>query len=434
MRPSAPGLSNRAVALGASLDAGQRSALAVAWRAAWSSRLLVWTAGVLGLLKVGLEPTITPPGLSRPFGSLGNLLSAPATAWDAGSYLTLAQYGYRPRSLSAFFPGYPMLMRAGAWSPGATVVAGVVVSLLAFLVALYLLHRLVSLECGSEAAGLTVLLVAFAPMALFFSAIYTESVFLALSVGAFYAARSGWWARAGIAGGLAATTRITGLVLILPLLALYLYGPREDQVARCGAGSWRPRFPLRRDGWFLVLVPAGALLFFVYQGAHGDFLAPLHAAQSYWHRRFVPLGGAVHGLIDAVRSLHQLAAGASAHVLPSASLQAAGQLSDPLKLAAADLTDFGFLLFAGIACVGVARRLPVAYAIYAVASVVLAASTFPRFEPLASFPRYLVVVFPCLIWLALWAGRHARGRVSLLMSAGLLAFFAAQFASWRWVA
>jgi amino acid permease len=82
----------------------------------------------------------------------------------------------------------------------------------------------------------------------------------------------------------------------------------------------------------------------------------------------------------------------------------------------------------------VARRLPVAYAIYAVASVVLAASTFPRFEPLASFPRYLVVVFPCLIWLALWAGRHARGRVSLLMSAGLLAFFAAQFASWRWVA
>lgn len=81
--------------------ADQRAALTAAWRGLWTSRVLVWTAGILGLLKLGMEPTVTGPAISRPFGSLGNLLAAPASAWDAGSYLSIAQLGYGASTLSS---------------------------------------------------------------------------------------------------------------------------------------------------------------------------------------------------------------------------------------------------------------------------------------------------------------------------------------------
>jgi hypothetical protein len=420
----------------------RRDALAAVCRAALTSRLLVWSAGVLGLLKLGLEPTITPPTISRPFGSFGNLLTAPASAWDAPAYLLIAQHGYAAGPyFSAYFPLYPALVRAGAWSPQATLVTAILVSLAALVVALYLLHRLVAIDLGARTADLAVALMAFFPMAFFFSAVYTESLFLALSIGAFYAARRQWWARAGLAGALAATTRVTGLVVLVPLVILYLYGPRGNRcgpVPKSGRARLRdpliPRYPLRPDAAYLLLVPAGALAFFAYQGVHGDALAPLHVAQTVWHRSFEPLAGIGRGFTDAVRSLHQLTVGPTRHVLPTPTLQTAGQLADPLKLAAADLVDFGFLVFAIAAVVGAARRLPPAYGAYGAASLAMIVSSVTRYEPLVSLPRYVAVLFPCQIWLAVWVGRGGRGRTTLAVSAGLLAFFASQFAAYRWVA
>ena len=57
------------------------------------------------------------------------------------------------------------------------------------------------------------MLTAFAPMAFFFSAVYSESLYLALSVGLFLCARNGRWMWVGVLGALAGATRSTGLVL-----------------------------------------------------------------------------------------------------------------------------------------------------------------------------------------------------------------------------
>ncbi|MHB8691254.1 MAG: mannosyltransferase family protein [Solirubrobacteraceae bacterium] len=402
-----------------------RDRAAVVWRAVWSSRLLVWCAGVLGLLKLGVEPSIgSVPRIAAPFGHLLNVLTAPATSWDATAYLTISQYGYgHGRSFRAYFPLYPDFVRAVAFSPQANVVFGVFVSVSAFAGALYLLAKLVELESGRKTSELTVLLVAFSPMALFFSAIYTESLFLLLSVASFYCGRRNRWALAGTLGALAAATRSAGIVLLVPLLIMY-WQARRDSGAR---GT-------NRDAVWLLLVPAGALSFFAFAGLNGDLLGPLHAQQAYWHWSFTPLG-AWRGTLDAVRSIHQLLVGGNGHVLATPSYLAGGQLSDPLKLAAADLTDFSFLAFGVVATVGALRRLPLAYGAYALAMLALTASSYTPFEPLASFPRYLLVVFPCQMWLALWcADRPARRYPTLLISAGLMAFFAGQFAAWRWVA
>ena len=130
------------------------------WRALWSSRLLVWPAGVDGarLRLRARARRLDPPGLTRGFGWLGDLLAAPAARWDASWYLVIAHYGYRPElgsftsARTAFFPLYPLGLRAIASFGVPPVLAGVLVSLLALSLALYGIHRLTALELDSARA------------------------------------------------------------------------------------------------------------------------------------------------------------------------------------------------------------------------------------------------------------------------------------------
>jgi hypothetical protein len=396
---------------------GQAAAMRAAWRALWASRILVWAAGVFGVLVLGLDQTASGVSIMRPFGSVGNTLIAPGSAWDSRSYLSIAQFGYDAHYFTAFFPLYPVIVRLGDWSPQAGVITGIAISLAALLAALYLLHRLLSLDFERGVADFAVALVAFFPMALFFSAVYTESLFLALSVGAFYAARRGWWRRACVAGALASATRLTGVVVVVPLIVLYLQA--------------RPaRRPGRELAW-LLLVPAGTLAYLAYMGIHGDWLAPLHASRTYWNRRLVPGLGAVDGIQAAVRSVHQLVVGAGQRILAT---QPGGGLANPVRLASANLTDFAFLGFGVVSVVGAVRRLPAAYGAYAVAGLAVIASTTVPYEPLASFPRYLAVLFPCQVWLAVRVRSRVGRRAALVVSGVLLAVFSAQFARGAWVA
>ena len=142
-------------------------------------------------------------------------------------------------------------------------------------------------------------------MAFFFSAVYSESLYLALSVGLFWRARQGRWALVGVLGALAAATRSTGLVLLLPALMLYLYGPREDRLrpdfARAPRGAaLRRATACARTCCGCALVPAGprrcTWLYLALAG--GDALAPFHA-QDIWGRHFA---GPYVGVWDGVRA------------------------------------------------------------------------------------------------------------------------------------
>src|SRR5271167_4064185 len=102
-------------------DPARMAALHDSWQALWSSRLLVWLAGVGAVLAFGFGPVrrvFNPPGVTRGFGWLGNLLAAPSARWDSAWYLVIAHYGYRPDlgsftySRTAFFPLYPLGLRA----------------------------------------------------------------------------------------------------------------------------------------------------------------------------------------------------------------------------------------------------------------------------------------------------------------------------------
>lgn len=411
-----------------------------AWGGLWTSRLVVWAAGLLGVLWLGRVAgtrQYDAAGLTTPFSPFGDLLVAPAARWDSVWYLTIAQNGYgdaHAHAQAAFYPLYPLLMRVVGWVVGGPLLAGIVVSLVCFLGALVLLHRLAALELGPRDARGTVLLVAFFPTAFYFSAVYSESLFLLVSVGAFLAARNGRWAVAGALGGLAALTRNSGVLLLVPLTLLFLYGPRADRVAMplvSGGGlrmRLRPRFPLTPQVLWLALVPLGLALYLGWSAvALGDAFAPYHA-QALWLRHFEPLGAATGGVRAAWLGLRQLVHGSPT---PRYFSESGG---DPFLVAGDSLMLLGFLAFAFVACVGALRRLPVAYGAYAAAALAMTLSYPLDAQPLMSLPRYVVVLFPLQMWLARWAGERGGIERAVALSAVLLGLFTAHFAHWGFVA
>src|SRR3954453_816748 len=277
--------------------------------AAWAvlaSRRIVWAAAVPAQLILGnsfWRSHADPANLTARMGSVGELLGAPVMRWDSVYYLQIATDGYTQRKQAGFFPLYPLLMSVVDEVTGSAGIAGVLISLAAFVAALVLFERLAVLETGSTPiARRAVWLLALFPASLFFSAVYTEALFLLLSVGSFYAARQGRWAWAGVLGGLAAMTRNVGVMLLIPLVLLYLWGPREDRPGERG------RFPLRADALWLGLVPLGcAAVAALMWDRFDDPLTAWTPQESYFGREFKgPFSGVVLG---AVKPVQDLAAG-----------------------------------------------------------------------------------------------------------------------------
>src|SRR3989454_12557613 len=139
----------------------------------------------------------------------------------------------------------------GALLGGHPLLAGTIVSLAAFAGAVSVLYRLAAHELGEEKAWPVILLLSTYPYAVFYSVAYTESLFLFLTVSAFYAMRRGYLLPAALAGLGAGLARPNGVWLALPLLWLATTGPVPKGVAT------RPRWAEDRGaGWLVPLAPA----------------------------------------------------------------------------------------------------------------------------------------------------------------------------------
>ncbi len=435
--------------------AARMAAVRDCWRALWVSRVVVLLAGVGAVAAFGAgraRSAFDPPGVVSGFGWLGDLLTAPVARWDAVWYLVIAHYGYRPdlgpltASRTAFFPLYPLGVRGISELGVPPIAAGVALSLAAFAAALYGIHRLTTLELGNaedpsptpgppphggEVARLAVLATALAPMAFYFSAVYSESLYLALSVGVFWCARRGRWAWAGALGMLASATRSAGLVLALPMLILYLYGPREDREPDSPPHAWwRPRYAARWDVLWVAALPVGVGAYIAYLAlAGGSPAMPFHA-QEVWNRQFAgPFVGVWDGARAAFEGARQLLSFQRAHIY----FKVAG--GSPFVDAGHNVMLFAFLLAAVPMIVGVLRRLPPAYGAYVLAALALPLSYPVAPEPLMSLPRFEVVLFPLAMWLGAWLESRPRARLpALAASALLMALFVGEFATWHWVA
>lgn len=283
-----------------------RADLAAALRAFAATRPAVLFVGFFAVLTFGLSDKA---GFTPSREPLANL---PAR-FDAGWYADVALDGYtwdhtfqRQRNI-AFFPAMPMLMRPMGMAFGMhdrtasrdrrmlrALWAGVVISLVAFLWALHYVVRLGHELIGPERAANAALLLAAYPFAVFFSAPYTESLFLLAAAGAFFHLRRCEWLAASCWGLVAGLTRPNGCFLSVPLAILAL-----QQIQQLHAGSFDSHERGARSGlvraWSVRLLTAampgiGMLAFTGYlYGLTGVWFAWARSHEA-WGRTYQGLG------------------------------------------------------------------------------------------------------------------------------------------------
>jgi hypothetical protein len=379
------------------------------------SRIGIWLAALFSV--AWFEPK--PPPLKLRWDSpflhdLGYATDVWAR-WDSGWYLRIAEHGYASQEgTAAFYPLYPGLVGVlGRLLAGHYLLAGLLISLAAALVAFLLLHRIAEERLGPDGALRAVLYLAVFPMSLFLQAVYAESLFLALALAAFLLAERGRFLPAAVVTGLALLTRPVGVAL-LPGLALL---------------AWRS--PDRRRALLSLL--AAPALFAVYplvlQQQIGDPWA-FARSQDLWQRHLSwagPLGGIWDGLRAGWYGIRQLVSGSGDHVYwPIEGAQ-------PLHAAAVNLEGLVALALFLWLTVLVWRRLGAAYGLYAAASLAIALSVPSGRFPLLSLPRFGLVVFPFFLALALVGERPRRHGAILGLSALFLGVVVVQWTQWQWV-
>ncbi len=283
--------------------------------------------------------------------------------WDAPHFLSLAEHGYSYATqghehLIVLLPVYP----AAIWLMHFLIrdwnAAGVLVSNLCAAGAFVYLYLLARLDGSAAMARRAVFFCAIFPTAYFLHAAYSESIFLLLSIGAFYHARRGQWLLASVLGMLATGTRIPGMAL-MPALALEYLQQRRFH--------WRE---LRWEVTWLALVPLGALAYlWINYTYFGDPLRFLVAQKQVWGAFLRWPGQGVsanwYGMLHAAPAERVIQYGGPfvAFVVATAALLAAPFILRP------------------------------AYALYVALSwVMIFCNNFP-----VSSPRYLLGVFPLFL-------------------------------------
>ena len=314
--------------------------------------------------------------------------------YDSGWYYSIARNGYRyvegERNNLAFFPVYPMLMRHVGRLFGTRAfdyyLGGIIVSWLAFIVAMLLLHRLALLDLSEPDADRSVVYAAIFPFAFFYGVVYTESLFLMLTLAAFNGFRTKRWIVGGLAGALATATRANG-VLMWPALAWIAWRESRGQPSQ----RWRAALAL-------LAVPVGLIVFEVYVYTVAGSWLEWYASLKRWGyepgaNQFAVFGGFVRAVVTR----------------PYAYLS--GEHAAPY-----DLLNAGAGIMALMAVPFVWHRFGAAYAVFMLANLYVPFST-GQFEGIG---RYCAVLFPMFLWLATLASPMAH----YTLVAGFAMFYA----------
>ncbi|MDQ3982233.1 MAG: hypothetical protein M3271_06075 [Actinomycetota bacterium] len=247
--------------------------------------------------------------------------------WDPAHYLRIADVGYRSSGEDAlfivFFPLFPLLVAAAGFLVRNLVVAALIVTTVSSIASGWLLYRLARLDRSEEdSRGAVILLFAF-PTAYALFAPFSESVFLMCVLGSIYAARTGRWWLAGLAGLAASATRMVGLALVPALLVEAFVAqrgttdclggtPKSNTTDRLGGtpknnttdrlgGTPRSNGSVTQKLAAICLVPLGFVAYLgINLAVHGDAFHFLEVQDEHWFQHavapWVPVTDAIEGM------------------------------------------------------------------------------------------------------------------------------------------
>lgn len=319
-----------------------------------------------------------------------------SSCWDTETYQIIAArgYDYAPDSPSsiAFFPLFPLLMRwADDVVPGhGDVFASLIVTHIALAVAAFYVFLTVRADFSEAIAWRTLVFLLLFPSALFFSVAYPEALFLLGIAGCLYHARRGQWLLAGLFGIFASLTKLTGIVLFIPLLVEMSTQRALPGMERANSRAWLGA----------LLAPMGAVGYFAWLiWQFGDYRV-FFEAQENWVRgsnRPVFLYG-----LDRLR----------------------GDVTGMLAFYPRSITDFptfwvlyDSLLLVAFFVAGILlwRQVRASYGALVISScLLLTFSGNPQ-----SMNRYVVVLFPVFILLARIRSSRVRYALALMFTIGL---------------
>ncbi len=405
-----------------------RRAVLAPW---FASRLMVLLIGYLAVVLIGYPGTAGPPTrISR-----NEVINLPLR-WDAGWYLGIALDGYyfspnlEQQQNIAFFPAYPMLTRVGAALLGGRimsasevsgankteygyaqhrglVLSATLISLVAFLWALVYLYRFAGEILDERSAKGAVLAACAYPFSLFFSAFYTESLFLLTMLGAFYHFRRREWLPSAAWGLLLGLTRPNGCLLCIPLALLAVQQAWRSGARTPASGSGRG-FDWREAirGIVVASMPGLGMLIF------SAYLYSLTGRPFVWLQAHEAWGRVYEG-VDKLFATHL-------SIIANEGLYAYSQ-GLPTDMLNAIATVAALLVVWPVT-----RRVGVAYGLLMVLMVL---------PPLArggfmSMGRVTSTLFPLFVYLG-WRLRGMTRDTLLMASAGLQGFFSALFFTWR---
>lgn len=317
--------------------------------------------------------------------------------WDAESYLHIAERGYtaigEKRFLIVFFPLYPLLIAAVETVAGSYLLSAFIVSGIAS-VALGLFFRLlVKLDFSEKIARSAVLFLFIFPTSYFLHIPYTESLFIALVVGCFWATRREKWIIAGILGFLACQTRINGIFLF-PALLFEMW----EQYRRTRKVNWH---------WTaILLIPLGFVSYLLLNyTVTGNALMFLEYQRQNWSRYFrLPF----NGIWEKYRTIVD---------------------QNPANSNMVGFQELLFVMFGFLAIILGWKYLRNSYRVWMIANWLLFIST----SYILSVPRYTLTMFPIFILMALAARKHWQLKVLFIVWSILyLGLFTGLFIRGHW--
>ncbi|MFJ3233476.1 hypothetical protein [Streptomyces sp. NPDC086787] len=308
-----------------------------------------------------------------------------ATEWDSRWYLGIAAHGYTHElgtlydaNNLAFFPLYPMLVRAVAVvTPGSRASTGLGVAVVASLLAAWGVFAVGERLHGRRVGILLTTLWAAFPVGLVEWMTYTESLFCALTAWTLHALLGRHWVWAGVGACLAGLTRPTGIAVAAAVTVAALLSLRRGFSLRALAGA--------------LLAPLGWCAYITWVGLRLRRWDGYFAVQRLWHNE-------LDGGHETLRRLRELF----------------GQQSRPeLFLVMVTLT---MLSAAVLFAVSARDRQPLPLLVFTGVLLTIVVASGGVYFPRA---RFLLPAFPLLLPIALHLSRASLRQRALILTAAV---------------
>lgn len=340
-------------------------------------------------------------------GGYDNYINLPILySWanfDGEHYLSISLYGYQ-RLQHAFFPLYPLMIYLigkiiNIFSSFTTInflIIGMLISNLSFLLALKIFYKLLRLDYNEGLSFLVISILLIFPTSYYFASLYTESLYLLLSIGCFYFARQRKWFLSSILGILATATRIVGIFLLLGLLIEWLKDKKLANLLK------------------ISFIPVGMLVYLFYlELSTGSALSFYNELATFGDQRggnFILLPQVFYRYFN---------------ILSSTPISAYTFFVALFELATAILIILTLIL-------GYKMNIRRSYLLYSLCSFLLPTLT----GSFSSIPRYVLVIFPVFIILAdiLYKVPRTVRIATLCLSSIILVILTSLFLRGYWIA